>query len=80
VEHTYLYSKSTIKKLWAEAGFKKIKASHYKNSYSLRYIIHLIPFSKKLKKKLLDSRISHKLFGVRITVPLGNMWATGIKV
>lgn len=79
VEHTYLYSKSTIKKLLAEAGFKKIKASHYKNSYSLRYIIHLIPFSYKLKKKLLDSKISQKLFNVRITVPLGNMWAVGIK-
>ena len=79
VEHTYLYSKSTIKKLLAEAGFKKTRASHYKNSYSLRYIIHLIPLSYKLKKKLLDSRISHKLFNVRITVPLGNMWAAGIK-
>jgi hypothetical protein len=74
-----LYSKKTIQKLLIDSGFKKVKASHYKNSYSLRYIIHLIPFSDKLKKKILDSRISHKLFNVRITVPLGNMWAVGIK-
>lgn len=79
VEHTFLYSKNTIKKLLEEAGFKKVKASHYKNSYSIRYLIHLIPFNKNLKKKLLDSINYRKLFDIRITVPLGNMWVVGFK-
>jgi len=80
VEHTYLYSKKTIKKLLVDAGFKKVKASHYKNSYSLKYLIHLIPVSYNLKKKLLDSKFANRLLSIRITVPLGNMWATGVKV
>jgi 2-polyprenyl-3-methyl-5-hydroxy-6-metoxy-1,4-benzoquinol methylase len=79
VEHTYLYSKKTIKKLLKDAGFKKVKASHYKNSYSLKYLIHLIPLNDTLKKKLLGSIITNKLFSIRLTVPLGNMWATGTK-
>lgn len=79
VEHTYLYSKKTIKKLLVDAGFKKVKTSHYKNSYSLKYLIHLIPVSYNLKKKLLESKFATTLFSVRITVPLGNMWATGVK-
>jgi 2-polyprenyl-3-methyl-5-hydroxy-6-metoxy-1,4-benzoquinol methylase len=79
VEHTYLFSKKTIKKLLIKSGFNEVKASHYKNSYSIRYIIHLIPLSSKLKKILLNSKTFNRLFKVRLTVPLGNMWATGIK-
>jgi len=79
VEHTYLYSKKTIHKLLIDSGFKNVKASHYKNSYSLMYLIHLIPIGYKFKKKLLNSKIVQKLFKIRLTVPLGNMWATGIK-
>ena len=79
VEHTYLYSKKTIQKLLIDSGFKKVKASHYKNSYSLMYIVHLIPIGNKFKKKLLNSIFIQNLFKVRLTVPLGNMWATGIK-
>jgi 2-polyprenyl-3-methyl-5-hydroxy-6-metoxy-1,4-benzoquinol methylase len=79
VEHTYLYSKKTIQKLLINSGFKKVKASHYKNSYSLMYIIHLIPIGYRLKKKILETKIAKKLLNIRLTVPLGNMWATGIK-
>jgi 2-polyprenyl-3-methyl-5-hydroxy-6-metoxy-1,4-benzoquinol methylase len=79
VEHTYLYSKKTIKKLLFDAGFQKVNASHYKNSYSILYLIHLIPISSNLKKKLLNSKIVSKFSNVRLTVPLGNMWALGVK-
>jgi 2-polyprenyl-3-methyl-5-hydroxy-6-metoxy-1,4-benzoquinol methylase len=79
VEHTYLYSKKTIKRILNDAGFTKVNASHYKNSYSILYLIHLIPIGSSLKKKLLKSKIINKFSNIRLTVPLGNMWASGIK-
>lgn len=79
VEHTYLYSKKTIKKLLKQSDFKSIKVHHYKNSYSLAYLVHLIPLNRSLKIKILNSKFGEKLRSLRITVPLGNMWAAGYK-
>ena len=79
VEHTYLYSKKTIKKLLSQSGFKSIKVHHYKNSYSLAYLVHLIPINRNVKIKILNSKFGEKLRSIRITVPLGNMWAAGYK-
>jgi 2-polyprenyl-3-methyl-5-hydroxy-6-metoxy-1,4-benzoquinol methylase len=79
VEHTYLYSQKTIKRMLTDAGFKRVKASHYKNSYSILYLIHLIPIGSGLKKKMLESKIMRKFSNIRLTVPLGNMWASGVK-
>ena len=79
VEHTYLYSKKTIKKLLSQSEFKNIKVHHYKNSYSLAYLLHLIPINRNIKIKILNSKFGEWLRSVRITVPLGNMWAAGYK-
>lgn len=79
VEHTYLYSKKTIKELLKKSEFKSIKVHHYKNSYSLAYLVHLIPLNRSIKIKVLNSKFGEKLRSLRITVPLGNMWAAGYK-
>ena len=79
VEHTYLYSKSTIKILLTQAGFTNIKVHHYKNSYSLAYLVHLIPISRNFRQRILGSKFGDGLRKIRITVPLGNMWAAGFK-
>lgn len=79
VEHTYLYSKKTITELLTQAGFSNIRVRHYKNSYSLAYIVHLIPISRNLRIKILGSKFGETLRKIRITVPLGNMWASGQK-
>jgi SAM-dependent methyltransferase len=80
VEHTYLYSKKTIKSLLESAGFGKIKVSHYRNTYSLEYLIHLIPIPRNLKIKLLGSRTMKSLGKIRVTLPLGNIYAIGEKI
>jgi 2-polyprenyl-3-methyl-5-hydroxy-6-metoxy-1,4-benzoquinol methylase len=79
VEHTYLYSKKTIKKLLNQSDFNSIKVHHYKNSYSLAYLVHLIPINRNIKIKILNSKFGEWLRSIRITVPLGNMWAAGYK-
>jgi 2-polyprenyl-3-methyl-5-hydroxy-6-metoxy-1,4-benzoquinol methylase len=79
VEHLYLYSKSTISQILDLADFSNIKVGHYKNSYSLSYLLHLLPLSRKLKIKILNSKIGNKMQLVRLTVPLGNMYAIAEK-
>jgi hypothetical protein len=68
-----------IKKLLSQSEFKNIKVHHYKNSYSLAYLLHLIPINRNIKIKILNSKFGEWLRSVRITVPLGNMWAAGYK-
>lgn len=79
VEHTYLYSKKTIKKLFEGAGLVNIKTGTYKNLYSLAYLIHLLPISTNFKLKILNGPLRNFLTNIRISVPLGNMWASGEK-
>ena len=79
VEHTYLYSKKTILRLLEQAGFESVRVKHYKNSYSLAYLLHLVPISRNVRKRILSSTFGDWLSKVRVTVPLGNMWATAVK-
>lgn len=79
VEHTFLYSKKTIKMLLEQVGFQDVIVHHYKNSYSLAYLVHLLPISRNFKIKLLNSSLGESLRKLRVTVPLGNMWASGHK-
>jgi hypothetical protein len=79
VEHTYLYSKKTMLKLLEQAGFESVQVKHYKNSYSLAYLLHLVPISRNVRKRILSSTFGDWLSKVRVTVPLGNMWAVATK-
>ena len=79
VEHTYLYSKATLSALLLEADFDVKTVKHYKNSYSLAYILHLIPIPISLKKYLLNSRIAPLLRKVKVRAPLGNIYAIANK-
>jgi SAM-dependent methyltransferase len=55
VEHTHLYTKKTGRMLFEKAGFVNVKAGSYWNHYLLAYLIHLIPISRTLRKKILFS-------------------------
>lgn len=79
VEHTYLYSLKTGVQIFEKAGFKKVRSGAYNNHYSLAYILHLLPISRKLKKLVLGSVFGQLLSKIKVVVPLGNMWIAGIK-
>ena len=79
VQHTYLYSKSTLSSLLIEAGFEVDAVKHYKNSYSLAYILHLIPISASMKKALLQSSLVGVLRKFKVRAPLGNIYAIARK-
>jgi len=80
VEHTYLYSKASAKRLFTEAGLVEVTSGSYWNNYSLSYIVHLIPIPNKMKSKILSSSFGKLLSTIRVTVPLGNMWVAGKKI
>ena len=79
VEHTFLFTKSTAKKLFEAAGLVNIKTGSYRNLYSLAYLVHLIPIPSRLKLAILNSGLGRLLQKVKVSVPLGNMWASGQK-
>lgn len=79
VEHTYLYSLNTGIKIFEKAGFTNVRSGSYNNHYSLAYIFHLLPISRRFRKFILKSWFGHVLSKIKIVVPLGNMWIAGNK-
>jgi len=79
VEHTYLYTDETVRKLFESAGLINIRTGSYRNRYSIAYLIHLFPFPNKIKMRILTSSLGKLLQMIKISVPLGNMWASGQK-
>jgi SAM-dependent methyltransferase len=79
VEHTYLYSLKTGIQIFEKAGFINVRSGPYSNHYSLAYILHLLPISRKFRKLVLGSWVGHLLSKIKIVVPLGNMWIAGNK-
>ncbi len=79
VEHTYLYSLSTGIQIFEKAGFTNVRSGSYSNHYSLAYILHLLPISRRFRKLVLGSWVGDLLSKIKIVVPLGNMWISGVK-
>lgn len=79
VEHTHLYTRKSGEVLFKKIGFIDVNSGAYNNHYSLAYIFHLIPISRALRKKVLESFIGNFLSKVKVVVPLGNMWIAGTK-
>jgi len=79
IEHTFLYSLKTGIQIFEKAGFVDVRSGHYTNHYSLAYILHLLPISRTLRKLVLGSWVGQLLTKIKVNVPLGNMWISGIK-
>lgn len=79
VEHTYLYSLKTGIRIFEKAGFVNVRSGSYSNFYSLAYILHLLPISRRFRKLVLGSWVGNLLSKIKIVLPLGNMWITGVK-
>ena len=74
IEHSFLYSPATIKRLFERFGFDVRETGSARNRYSLAYLTRLTPIP--LKTKTLLSGLIEKigLNGVTLTVPLGNLY------
>lgn len=82
IEHTHLYSKKTIRKLFSKCGFSPIEVYSPRNIISLKYLLWLMPLvPKTVKLKLLNSRsrIIGWLARQKIRLKLGNLCIIGQK-
>jgi SAM-dependent methyltransferase len=73
VEHTYLYSPKTMRALFERAGFSVVAVRPVRNTYSLRYLVQLLPLPRALKTAALAALGGSKLGTLPLTVPLGNL-------
>lgn len=80
VEHTYLYSPSTMRDLLEQHHFAVQEVVPVLNSYSVRYLIRLVPLPMHLKRKVLSLVDRTFVAGISLRVPLGNLSLVASKV
>ena len=81
IEHTYLYSPNTIRKLFQKNGFKVLEVGSARNYTSLMSILRLIPFPRNFKLKLLSFLEQWPVLSrVSMSLPLGNLYLIAQKV
>jgi SAM-dependent methyltransferase len=73
VEHTYLYSPATIRTLFTRSGFDVASVRPVRNTYSLKYLAHLLPLPDAQKVPLLSFLRRSSVGRREVTVPLGNL-------
>jgi SAM-dependent methyltransferase len=74
IEHTFLFSKRTIARLFEVHKFEVKRSGWVLNSYAIRYFVHLAPLSKSLKQRLLSVLAHAGLDRIRLSLPLGNLY------
>jgi SAM-dependent methyltransferase len=79
IEHTFLYSSSTIARLFSNHGFEIMHVGSAWNRYSFYYLTRLVPWPIKLRPwviGLVDRSIFRRL---TLSVPLGNLFVIAKK-
>lgn len=79
LEHTFLYSPKTLGRLVEKEGFEVMKSGGAINTYSLHYLVRLVPLPKRLKRNLL-ARLGRNFLGrIQLLAPLGNLYLVARK-
>jgi SAM-dependent methyltransferase len=79
IEHTYLYSPATIQRLLDKAGFVTLEIGKAWNTYSLGYLLRLVPFPSTWKQFCLRILRGTFLDRLPLRVPLGNLYVIARK-
>lgn len=79
VEHTYLYSPSTARRLLAARGFRIRRVGAAWNSCTLPYLIWLAPLPTRIKHGLLTVASRDPFRRMEARLPLGNLYIVGQK-
>jgi SAM-dependent methyltransferase len=69
VEHTFLYSRRTMRLVFEKVGFVDASVRVAYNTYSLDYLLQLAPIPSSVKSPIRSSRAAR----LRATLPLGNL-------
>lgn len=73
VEHTFLYTPETMRRLFFKGGFDVLSVQPVRNTYSVAYLTHLLPLPRALKQSLIPRLRATALGRHQLTVPLGNL-------
>ena len=73
VEHTYLYSLATMRRMFEQYQFIVRSVTSVYNTYPLRYLVRLVPLPPTVKEKALSVLDRSGAGGVTLSVPLGNL-------
>ncbi|MBI5554583.1 MAG: class I SAM-dependent methyltransferase [Elusimicrobia bacterium] len=75
LEHMYLYSQDTVRRLFSKSGFTLLKIFSPASVISWRYLCWLLPLPKAVKIRILQAkgRVSNYLLRQKIWLRLGNL-------
>jgi hypothetical protein len=79
IEHTYLYSPATMRRIFKAGGFKVLRQGTVSNKYSLGYITHLVPMPGRAKGLALGALRRSHVGKLTVPVPLGNLYLIGVR-
>ena len=79
IEHLQLFSRQSAKRMFEEAGFKRVEVKSLFNLYPLHYWLKLLPFPTALKKILVPFFKKIGIGYLPIPLPAGNMAVIGYK-
>jgi len=77
IEHTFLYSPKTIKKIFEKNNFIVSKVYSPKNTLSIKHLFWLLPIPKNIKQKIVKS--NSNILNKKINIKLGNICIEGQK-
>ncbi|HEY0842853.1 class I SAM-dependent methyltransferase [Methylotenera sp.] len=79
IEHMQLFSPVSIRQLLQRNGFESIEVNSFKNCYSLRYWIRLLPIGLGLKLKMIKRLDAVGLADTKLSFNVGNMISFGYR-
>jgi SAM-dependent methyltransferase len=77
IEHCYLYTPRTMGLLLKRHGFDVLEGGVATNTLSLRHLLHLLPAPAAIKGRLMAAAETTRAGGLRMRLPLGNLYAIG---
>lgn len=79
IEHTYLYNFATISRILQDHQFKVVEVGAAYNRYKLKYLSQLFPFPRPVKPLVMGILDRTGLSRMKVSVPLGNLYAIARK-
>jgi len=79
IEHTYLFSCETARRLFSACGFRVLETGAAVNRYSLYYLVRFVPVPGGIKSAVLSFLKATGLGSVPLSVPLGNLYLVAQK-
>ena len=74
IEHTFLYGPATMRRVFERSGFEIVEMGTVWNTYSLGYLVRLLPLPGWLKRGALVLLRGTGVGRLPLTVPLGNLY------